>query len=67
MKVYHLGSKKIYEVVGTVVIDGITNFVLANSDNLFMTSPICNFKKFNQEEYRRRYEQEHRKEYMVNI
>ena len=56
MKVYHLGSKKIYEVVGTVVIDGITNFVLANSDNLFITSPICNFKKFNQEEYRRRYE-----------
>ena len=52
MKVYHLGSKKVYDVVGTVLIDGITNFVLVNDKGYFTTSPINNFKKYVYEEYR---------------
>ena len=52
MKVYHLGSKKIYEVAGTVLIDGVTNFVLADDKGYFTTAPTNNFKKYVNEEYR---------------
>ena len=52
MRVYHLGSKKIYEVAGTVLIDGVTNFVLVNNEGYFTTSPTNNFKKYVNEEYR---------------
>ena len=53
MKVYHLGSKKVYDVVGTVLIDGVTNFVLANDEGYFTTSPTNNFKKYVYEDYRK--------------
>ena len=52
MRVYHLGSKKVYEVVGTVLVNDITNFVLANDKGYFTTAPINNFKKYVNEEYR---------------
>ena len=52
MRVYHLGSKKIYEVAGTVLIDGVTNFVLVNNEGYFTTSPTNNFKKYVYEDYR---------------
>ena len=51
MKVYHLGSKKVYEVAGTVLIDGVTNFVLVDREGDFVTSPTIHFRKYVKEEY----------------
>ena len=54
MKVYHLGSKKVYDVVGTTTIESVANFILSDEKGYFISAPTTHFRKYVEEEYYKR-------------